>query len=643
MIGNMDNFGFNFLLVMILLTWIFFVEPVSSFAEPILRDPKLDVEKYVTGLNLPTTIHFVDEGILVLQKNDGKVLLIRDGVIQEEPALDVEVSNQVERGMLGITSIDSTVFLYYTESENDGGDPLGNRIYKYEWDGKFLKNPVLVKDLPADENSKAQHNGGIMVTKDNTIFAVIGDQFREGLTQNMGGDKFDDTGVILQFGLDDEVLQPSKSISPMEYYIAMGIRNSFGLAFDPITGYLWDTENGPKDFDEINLVEPKFNSGWKKIMGPATESQISSLPIVEGFEYSDPEFSWEEPVAPTGLTFVNSELLADYQDALLVGIFNFGAIYEFDLNENRTGFVFSNPELKDFVLNRNDSPDDLLFGSGFGGITDLKIGPDGLLYVVSLTDGAIYKIFPSTQLLDESKFRVPNCSEPAQPFVNWSSCNLKEKNLENANLKYANLTGVNLEGANLQNAILTHANLENADLSSTNLQNAILAHANLKNVKLSDANLKNSELSYANLQYATLSNANLENANLIKIKLQNADLSFSNLEKAKLIGGKLASANFTNTNLLNADISQADLENTIFREANFNQTKTWRANAEKADFTDAKFFKTEIPACFGSNFMFNALKEVLTQIHNLNFVLLEPIEWVIPKFCPPHYYIEPTS
>jgi len=502
----MTNLGFNFILVLVLLTSIFLGESVSSFAEPILTDPKLDVEKYVTGLNLPTTIQFVDEGILVLQKNDGKVLLIRDGVVQETPALDVEVSNKAERGMLGITSVGSTVFLYYTESENDGGEALGNRIYKYEWDGKFLKNPILVKDLPANPKSFV-HNGGIMVTKNSTIFAVIGDQRQEGLPQNMEGDKFDDTGVIFQFSLDDEVLYPSKSNSPEEYYYAMGIRNSFGLAIDPFTGFLWDTENGANVYDEINLIEPKFNSGWKKIMGPATASQISSLPNVEGFNYSDPEFSWEQTVAPTALTFVNSELFPEYQNKLLVGIFNFGAIHEFDLNESRTGFVFSNPELRDLVLNPNDLADELLFGSGFGGITDIKLGPDGLLYVVSLTDGTIYRIFPSTQSFDESKFLVPNCSEPPQPFVNWSGCVLKGKNLENVNLKFANLTGVNLEGANLQNAILTHANLVNANLSSTNLENAIIAHANLHSIDLSNANLKNSELSHANLQNAKLTSA----------------------------------------------------------------------------------------------------------------------------------------
>jgi hypothetical protein len=51
-------------------------------------------------------------------------------------------------------------------------------------------------------------------------------------------------------------------------YYAYGVRNSFGLAFDPLTGELWDTENGPDSYDEVNLVLPGFNSGWEKIMGP---------------------------------------------------------------------------------------------------------------------------------------------------------------------------------------------------------------------------------------------------------------------------------------------------------------------------------------------------------------------------------------
>ena len=72
----------------------------------------------------------------------------------------------------------------------------------------------------------------------------------------------------------------------------MGIRNSFGLAVDPVTGYLWDTENGPDKFDEINLVKPRFNSGSSIVMGPADRvdfdlSTLNPKPF-ENFVYSDP-------------------------------------------------------------------------------------------------------------------------------------------------------------------------------------------------------------------------------------------------------------------------------------------------------------------------------------------------------------------
>ena len=84
-----------------------------------------------------------------------------------------------------------------------------------------------------------------------------------------------DTSVILR-------------VDPPGPYKAIGIRNSFGLAIDPVTGNLWATENGDDDFDEINLIPEKFNSGWRKIMGPATESEISSLPGYEDYVYKDP-------------------------------------------------------------------------------------------------------------------------------------------------------------------------------------------------------------------------------------------------------------------------------------------------------------------------------------------------------------------
>ncbi|MEE8132033.1 MAG: PQQ-dependent sugar dehydrogenase [Nitrososphaerales archaeon] len=370
-------------LVMFILVSMFYVPILPSFGEPLLIDEDYMIRKFVSDLVMPTTIAFVSNNdILVLQKNDGKVMLVRDGILQKEPVLDLKVSNNSERGLLGIVAIGSTVYLYLTESDRDGGTPLGNRIYKFHWNSNSLIEQVLIKDLPVTPGPN--HDGGAMVTGLNgEVFAVIGDLNRKGPLQNFASGSVDDTGVIVQ-------------LMPQEKYYAMGIRNSFGLAVDPVTGNLWDTENGPDRWDEINLVPDGFNSGWRVIMGPATESDLEKLPEFQHFVYSNPEFSWERVVAPTALSFINSEPFKKYQNSLFVGDCNNGILYNFSLNEERNGFVFNNPILRDSVANEGDSIEELVFGLGFGCITDIDVGPDGYLYLTSLEHGTIYQIQPKS-------------------------------------------------------------------------------------------------------------------------------------------------------------------------------------------------------------------------------------------------------
>jgi hypothetical protein len=182
----------------------------------------------------------------------------------------------------------------------------------------------------------------------------------------------------------------------------MGIRNSFGLAIDPFTGNLWATENGDDDFDEINLIPDKFNSGWNKIMGPATESEINSLPGYEDYTYGDPKFSWEKVVAPVGINFGNFKETRNYDNSLFVGDCNNGHLYKFELNQNRDGFVFSNPDLQDNLVNENDSTDEIMLGTGFRCITDIEVGPDGFLYLVSHGERVIYRILPIEAVAENS-------------------------------------------------------------------------------------------------------------------------------------------------------------------------------------------------------------------------------------------------
>lgn len=364
---------FKWLLVLGLLVT---VSPV--FGQPQINDDKLVVEEFVSGIpDSPTTMAFVGNDILVLQKINGQVHLIRDTVLQGEPVLDVEVASDAERGMLGITSIGNTVYLYFTEAEQDGGKAIANRIYKYDWNGTKLVNPVLLKTLPSDNY---YHNGGAMTNFAGKVYAVIGDNGNYGKLQNRPNVAKNDTSVILR-------------VDPSGPYYAIGIRNSFGITFDQQTGNLWDTENGDDNNDEINFVPENFNSGWIEIMGFANQSAIDALPKYGNYAYSDPEFVWQKPVAPTGISFSNSNVLGQ-RDYLFVGDCNNGNLYRFKMNQDRTGFVFESPQLADKTVNVGDSMDEIIFGTDFGCITDVEEGPDGYLYILSLSEGKIFRIIP---------------------------------------------------------------------------------------------------------------------------------------------------------------------------------------------------------------------------------------------------------
>ena len=373
----------------------------NSQPEPIISDDNLIVKKFSTGLEYPTTMCFIGDDMLVLEKNTGKVIRIKDnGVHYNEPVLDVAVDAHWESGLLGITCISNHVFLYFSESES-GSDttklhdqPMKNGVYRYDWNGEKLINPILIKELPGNLDGGHRHNGGAMTNQNNQIYFVIGDLGQRATFQNIPNKTIYETSSI--FKIDTE------SSNSVELF-AMGIRNSFGLAVDPETGYLWDTENSAHYYDEINLVKSGFNSGWVHVMGPVDRDNpdidgIQTVPPpFENFVYSDPEFSFERPVAVTAIEFPDEDSFEKYSDWLFVGDYNNGRIYKFQLNSDRTGFVFSNPDLSDLVLDDNDEIDEILFAEGFQTISDIEFHDD-VMYVVSIFDGSIYKIYKPTEM-----------------------------------------------------------------------------------------------------------------------------------------------------------------------------------------------------------------------------------------------------
>lgn len=399
-------------------------KPILSTGE----ESKFKIETIFSGLRSPTDIAFLDTNdIIVLEKNNGTVQRIVNGQLLDRPLLDVNVANKNERGLLGVAiSRESAskiyVFLYYTETNKEssdicpkanyclpGTDPIGNRLYRYELspDGMHLFNPKLLLDLPAVPGPA--HNGGkLLIGPDKNLFVVIGDLMGHKTKAENYKDSLepDLTGGILHVSKEGDPLDDGYlgNKYPLNLYYAYGIRNSFGMDFDPVTGELWDTENGPGFGDEINLVKPGFNSGWKAIQGiwehkrgnPENKSIIhDNLEDFNGRgKYSSPEFTFYKPVGVTAIKFFNSEKMGlEYKNDIFVGDIKSGLIYRFDLDLDRRSLVLDG-NLTDKIANSPEELNGSIFAKGFSGISDMEVGPDGYLYILSYGKGTIYRIIP---------------------------------------------------------------------------------------------------------------------------------------------------------------------------------------------------------------------------------------------------------
>lgn len=384
---------------------------VPSALAQSLNDSSLQVQTVVSGLDGPTGVAFLPNGdAFVILKDSGQVKLIHNGAATSTP-LDLNVANDSERGLLGIAlhpqfAGNGFVYLYYTAAQTDGGQPIANRIERFHWNGSALTFDRRIKNLPGGPGPN--HDGGkIAFGPDGKLYAVTGDLNRDERTENFeNSSALSLSATILRLNANGSSPTDNPFYSRANVHTskaalndiyAYGVRNSFGIAFDSTTGQLWDTENGPELYDEINRVTPGFNSGWQDITGPRSRNGGTTGKLVKlgrKAHYNDPLFSWKSTIAPTDLAFNDTDVLGDkYHGDLFVGDDETGRLYDFQLTGNRKDLVLGGG-LADRVADSSNEQASLIFGHGFGIVTAIIPRSDGL-YVLSLTNGELYRITKS--------------------------------------------------------------------------------------------------------------------------------------------------------------------------------------------------------------------------------------------------------
>jgi len=377
-------------------------------AAPSLNDATLYIDHVVdTGLDSPTGIAFMPNGkAFVLEQHTGKVRLLDGRNLAAGNVLDLTVAGGNEEGLLSIAlhpnfASNGFVYLYYTQGQSfDLGQHVANRIDRFHWDGSKLTFDRNIKKLPISEGTN--HNGGkILFGPDGKLYSVTGDTNRAGRTENFErSTELTRSAVILR--LNDNGKAPgdnpfynrtnkgNKAILNEIY--AYGIRNSFGMDFDPITKQLWDTENGVDQWDEVNRLRPGYNSGWVDIMGPKSRANGLNFHLTKlgrKARYIDPQLSWRTVVAPTDLEFMKFNAMQDSRrNDIFIGDLS-GNLYNLNLSDRRTSLAFTG-SLLDKVVDNDAELEDITLGTGFGLITDLVSRPDGL-YILNL-DGQLFRI-----------------------------------------------------------------------------------------------------------------------------------------------------------------------------------------------------------------------------------------------------------
>jgi len=306
------------------------------------------LQPVLSDLAFPTNLALSPDGrVFFAEKDTGRIRVIEDGRLLAEPFVTLpSVTTTSETGLLGIAlhpGFPGQPWVYATYSDADTGT---NRLVRIQAEGNLgVEIEPLLDLLPYVDG---YHNGGdLAFGLDGRLYVTTGEAHDPARAQ----DPADLGGKILRVEPDGGA-PPDNPFGGDDLVYALGIRNSFGICVDPVTGDVWETENGPDRFDEVNEIEAGGNYGWPDQLGPGGEP---------GF--ADPILAFETVIVPTGCA------VAGDGSALFFGTYG--------------------GELHRLALPADDTARDEVVANVSGSITDVARAPDGTIWIA--TSDAIYR------------------------------------------------------------------------------------------------------------------------------------------------------------------------------------------------------------------------------------------------------------
>lgn len=346
-------------------------EPSAQFAVTVVAE----------GLAYPWSLAFLPGGDMLVTERDGRLRLIRDGILQPEPIAGVPEAFVASQGGLFDVVLDPDFprnRLIYLTYAWGGPDANATRVVRAVFDGRSLSNVEVLFTASPTKDTAVHYGGRLAFRPDGTFLLTLGEgfEYREE-SQRLSSH----LGTIVRLNADGSVPADNPFVDDddaLPEIWSYGHRNVQGLVYDGATGRMWEHEHGPRGGDELNLIEPGTNYGWPVVTHGIDYSgaRITPYSTLEG--YADSVTWWVPSIAPSGMAIYHGALFPQWEGDLFVTALAAGEMRRLDLNA--AGEVVGQEAL---LADREQR------------LRDVRVGPDGALYVLTDSpEGQVLRLAP---------------------------------------------------------------------------------------------------------------------------------------------------------------------------------------------------------------------------------------------------------
>ncbi|NNF38238.1 MAG: PQQ-dependent sugar dehydrogenase [Gemmatimonadetes bacterium] len=341
------------------------------------------VTTVVEGLEHPWGMAFLPGGDMLVTERPGRLRVVRNGALVEAPVSGVpEVWSRGQGGLLDVAlhpDFESTGWVYLSYSKPGPGGTATTAVVRGRFDGSALSDVEEIFEADAFTENGVHFGSRLAFDGEDHLFVSIGDRGERDQAQN----PLNHQGTIVRLHDDGRVPADNPFVGRADVrpeIWATGIRSPQGLAFRPGTDQLWETEHGPRGGDELNIIRPEVNYGWPTITyginynGTPVGDGISEAPGLE-----QPVHYWVPSIATSGLAFYEGDAFPEWRGSAFVG--GLAAVHLARLTLQGDAVV---------------SGEELLADRGQR-IRDVRVGPDGLIYVLVDSGRApLWRLEPGT-------------------------------------------------------------------------------------------------------------------------------------------------------------------------------------------------------------------------------------------------------